>query len=76
MVKWNEAEVLASLSSKTADWEGRLSYKSPKLSGGFSLQAQGFKVRIFILDNSSRVNRPKSANQINTLPTPTLNILT
>ena len=32
IMKWNEAESLAFLASRTPDWQGKLSYKPPKQS--------------------------------------------
>jgi len=45
-MRWNEQEVLSLLSTKTPDWEGRLTYKPPKSGGSFAIQSP-FKERYF-----------------------------
>lgn len=48
-MKWNEAECLAFLASRTPDWQGKLAYKPPKQGGTFGLQQPSFKERYFKL---------------------------
>jgi len=47
-MKWNEAEMVALVGSRPADWEGKLTYRPPKGGGTFAKQ-QGYKERYFKL---------------------------
>jgi len=47
-MKWNEAEMVALVGRRAADWEGKLTYRPPKGGGTFAKQ-QGYKERYFKL---------------------------
>ena len=48
-MRYNENELVAELAFRTPDWEGKLTYKPPKSSGGFGSRGSDFKERWFRL---------------------------